>query len=236
VDVLVESDRVSSKSDDVIGGDATPLRLTPMLGTGGTRPTFVNAQGEQTVEIGDEGGWRVSLPPGGGKTGKASSLNFYLDVLTKGASRNDVEIPAERIYFLANCWREKEFQLGCRAIEPIERSYRRAQQKLERKLDHDTGDRRLDGTDALDTIAAYGDMAELVRNRDDRLYKLKEAEKIFPANSGDVSKGAWPGATEWLAVSPKGGMAIRKKKMFGEEFQIVGTWTASPLQQIPHQQ
>eukprot|EP00957_Ditylum_brightwellii_P157611 11996134-Ditylum_brightwellii.AAC.1 len=119
----------------------------------------------------------MSLPPGGAKNGKASSLNFYLDILTKGASRNDVTIPTERIYFVANCWREKEFNIGRRSIEPIERSYRRAQQKLEKKLDHDTGDRRLDGTDALDTIAAYGDMAQLVQDRDDKLYKLKEAEK-----------------------------------------------------------
>ena len=60
-------------------------------------------------------------------------------------------------------------------IVPFQTELKEAQQLLDDNLSHETGDRRLDGTDPIETIKAYGDMAALVLNRDRKQAALREA-------------------------------------------------------------
>jgi len=62
-------------------------------------PTFVTARGQQTIEV-TEGAYGCDLQ---NFQSQQYALRFFLD-FPEGAKRNDVELPAERIYFIASCW------------------------------------------------------------------------------------------------------------------------------------
>jgi hypothetical protein len=219
LEVTVTSDTLKGgDQDNVVGSGACAL-----LVTGGT--TFISSKGEESVDMSSGGGWKIEFPAG--KTGRAARLTFWLDVKEE-AQRNDVTLPAERIYFTANCWREQELDRGSRVIAPIVADYEQAQRLLKQKVAHDTGDRRLDGKDPIETLAAYKEMTELTLYRDEKLRLLREAERIYPKNPEKLPEGPWPGQEEWLSISPVY-VAVKRKKMLGDEFHIIGSWKADPM-------
>lgn len=218
--VRITSD-VSPEKDPTFRGNSAYL-LCPE-----SEAVFVSHQGLQTIEFGT-GGWKAELPTGGGRRGLASKLRMWID-LKSDAIRNDISIAAgERIYLEANCWREEELDIGSRALKPYLRAYQQAQQRVEAQVAHGTGDRRLDGIDALGTIAAFTDMAKLVADRDEKLRRLQQAELIFPRNAETIIEGPWPGAIEWLAIAPTS-MMVKRRKAFLDEFHMIGTWEATPI-------
>lgn len=216
VDVVVGSEAVDASRDEVLGRGTMCIR--PIQDA-----TFVGLKGEQKVKIG-EGGWKVNLPPGG--RGHASTLRFWLDV--DEATRNDVTLPGGRLYFSARCWREEELERGSRSIMPLVVAAEDAQRRVDAQLSHETGDRRLDGTDPVDTMLAFKDMAELVADRDNKLRLLKDAEQLFPRSADSLPRGSWPGTTEPLAIAP-GDILLRRKNLFGDDMCTLGTWQAIPL-------
>lgn len=229
VDVTIESESWSGPPDDwgvgKSGGSLSVIR--PIKDA-----RYINANGEQRVCI-REGGWKISSPAKSGNKnsggGHASTLQFWLDIESE-ATRNDVTLSGnQRVYFGANCWRAPELELGRLAMAPLLGDYEAAQRTLDDRLSHETGDRRLDGTDPLDTMVAYKDMTELVIQRDEMLRRLKEASRTLPRNADRLSKGNWPGSTELLSVAPTEMLIKEKKFFFGEEFLVVGKWEAVPL-------
>lgn len=128
---------------------------------------------------------------------------------------------------MAQCWRETDFQKGKQRIKPLEQAAREAQERLERQLNHESGDRRLDGKDIVDTLAGSFSMAQLVMDRDNKLRDLREAERTLPGKLVSLP-GHWPGTTEPFVLA-RGTLAVKRKKLLREEFHIVGKWRAAPL-------
>lgn len=242
--VLVESETYLAENErDFLGGTGKAYDRMSVL----EDPTFVSMEkGEQTVAFEDDGPWRIASRRGG-KPGDACRLRFFLDVAEKekkeGDSndsdryvRNDVYLSTgERLYFTCNCWRESELEKGLKRYRPIREAYDRAQREIDERLPHATGDRRLDGSNPIDTAMASIDMAGLVKNRDDKLYELRDAQRRLPptsSNVGVLSKpGYWPGSDEMLFIA-KGKVSVKREGegIFGDdEYHIVGTWTAAPL-------
>uniref|UniRef100_A0A7S2EW77 Uncharacterized protein n=1 Tax=Trieres chinensis TaxID=1514140 RepID=A0A7S2EW77_TRICV len=216
LDLMVESES-SSERDDFVGSGTSALRPLSL-------PTFVTTAGEQTVEV-EGGGWRIELPPGG--KGRASTLRFWLD-FPNGADRNGATLPPGRSYFIAPCWRLNELELGRKTMAPFIAEAEEAQRRLDDVLSHETGDRRLDGTDVIDTVLAYGDMAKLVADRDEKRRRRKEAEQYLPSDANSLPQGHWPGTEEWLAIG-KGSVVCKKRKLFGEELCLLGKFSAVSL-------
>lgn len=131
---------------------------------------------------------------------------------------------------MAKCWREPDLLVGGRKIKPLEVAAREAQQRLDDQLSHETGDRRLDGTNPVDTAMASISMAKLVKDRDDRVRELREAERTLPRNADKLPLGSWPGTTEKLAVA-RGTIALKRRRLLGDEFHIIGKWNAVPILQ-----
>ena len=218
VSMLIESDSIPSKDiDPIIGSGA--MKIEPM-----EYSTYINLNGEETVDI-DCGGWKLELPEGG--KGLASTLKICLDLQTE-LSRNDVTVQPDRLYLFAPCWREEEYDRGKRILAPITAAARNAQRALDRVLSHESGDRRLDGTDPIDTALAYKDMALLVAERDECKRKLREAEQVYPRERDNIILGFWPGTTEALAIG-RGTIIIKKKRLFVDELHVIGRWNAEPL-------
>lgn len=178
---------------------------------------YVTMKGTRRIEL-SRGGWTVNFPPGGiYNYGKATKLKFYLDLMTD-LERNDIVLPAgTRLYFIANAWREKEYDSGQIKIKPIRDELNKAQQILDDQLSHESGDRRLDGTDPIETLRAIKDMTGLVLNRDRKRTALRNAISGgqdghgYPA-SDDHPEGPWPGSTEWLTVSENNPIYARVPK------------------------
>jgi hypothetical protein len=231
VEVLVESEWCDEEDREFMQGSGKCDRLSVL-----EDPVFVSLEkGQQTVRFADQGGWRIATRRAG-KAGDAAMLRFWLDVVDT-AIRNDVTVKArERLYCTANCWREQEFQQGLRRFRPVQAALDDAQQTIDQRLSHETGDRRLDGTNPVDTVKASIDMAVLVKNRDDRLFELREAERKLPSTSTmQLSMpGHWPGTTEKLIIA-KGKIGVKRRAagfLGGEEIHILGTWTATPLEGV----
>lgn len=236
VEVLVESELYSHSDTtnaerDFMGGTGKCDRLTILEDA-----VYVNQNGQQTVRFADVGAWKITTRRTG-KVGDAGQVRFWIDALDS-ATRNDVSLASggERLYCTANCWREQELAIGRRRIQPFLVALEEAQNRIDQRLEHATGDRRLDGTNPVDTAMASLDMAVLVKNRDDRLLELRDAERKLPAttsNDNYYSKpGMWPGTTENLVIAPGKIGVKRKKGLFGEEYHILGTWTATPLEGV----
>lgn len=256
VEVLVESERYPNREaeKDFMGGSGASDVLSVLEDA-----TYIaKEKGQQRVRFGNRGAWKIASRRTG-ERGDASTIRFWLDILD-AAGKNDVSIggggdsdasgEGERLYATASCWREEELQFGQRRLAPILARYETAQQAVDDRLAHGTGDRRLDGTDIVDTALASIDMAVLIQRRDEFLRDLREAERKLPCNSNtnnnnNISSpsrnrlsqaGDWPGSSEKL-VFAEGKIGVKRKKgLLWEELHIVGTWTATPLETLSSDQ
>lgn len=232
VDVLVESDYAPAEQDrhgepKFMGPNA--MRLAVLEDA-----TFISSEGEQVVSIPEEGAWKLQMPK---KKGTSGMLRFWFEAeqdpdLPEGiaAKRNDATLPAERLYFMTKCWRKPDLEIGSRRMRPIELAAKEAQRRLDDKLSHESGDRRLDGTNPLDTLAGSVDMMKLVKVRDDRVQELREAEEKLPRNAASMPLGPWPGSPDDLAIA-RGTVAVMRRTLLREEFHVIGKWKAVAVEQ-----
>jgi hypothetical protein len=252
--VLVTADDIvdPNHKDDIVGRGASVIRPTYSDGdfdgssssNNKKHYSYITLQGQQSMEL-SSGGWVLEFPPSSSSSGinrnknkgMATKLRFWMDLLTD-IERNDVKINGgTRLYFLANCWREEDFDIGIQKLKPIQYGADEARRIIEERLSHETGDRRLDGVDALETMQAYGDMAKLVLEKDQKVAKLQEALQMYPSSKdGDIEslpEGPWPGSDEWLTLSDEKYNPIfiveDKGILRGREYRMVGTWTAEPI-------
>ena len=248
VDVQVDSDRISKKVDTQRESVDDPLlKHNPFsMKLLSTKSTYITNKGEQICEFGEIGGWKIRFPlieqaqeransygRGGSNqkvTGRASTLRCYIDLLST-IERNDIKLNGkERIYLTSKCWREDDVEYAYERLKPIQQSYENAQERLDNALSHEYGDRRLDGNDIIDTIAGMKDTAQLVIERDQALRNYEEAKVIYPTIPlSKLPEGPWPGQVEWLSLEPKMLLVRREKFLVGDEYHIIGTWTATPL-------
>ena len=63
------------------------------------QPSFVSASGTESIDV-RRGAYGCQVHD---RESKQYALRWYFD-FPNGAKRNDVELPAERIYFLGRCW------------------------------------------------------------------------------------------------------------------------------------
>jgi hypothetical protein len=225
IDALVESDAYSDRQTerDFIGGSGASNVLSVLEDA-----VYVTLEkGQKSVRFGPTGAWKLSSRRTG-SPGDASVLRFWIDVLDD-ATRNDVSLNAgERLYATANCWRESDYDIGRKRLDPYEKRLEAIQDTIAARLDHKTGDRRLDGTDILNTALGSIDMAVLINQRDELVSEFRMAQEKMPSMRDISSPGHWPGSTEKLVIA-KGKVGVKRRKGFWEEFQILGTWMATPL-------
>ena len=98
VEFTDETAEYAMTKENLLKGDAlmgTRLRTVEAL----NEPQFVSANGIQTIAV-EDGAYGCSLQS---VESRQFALRFFMD-FPEGAKRNDVELPAERVYFLSSCW------------------------------------------------------------------------------------------------------------------------------------
>ncbi|KAL3774156.1 hypothetical protein ACHAW5_009679 [Stephanodiscus triporus] len=135
--------------------------------------SYINEGGQQYVKI-SAGQWRIEPPlpilPSYTKIipGQASTLRFYLTLAT-AVQRNTIIFPEKQLLLLqSNAFRTQQYLSGITTLLPYRSAMESSQILLEERLNHDTGDRRLDGNDIFETLGGYRDIAELVTERDSK--------------------------------------------------------------------
>jgi len=186
--------------------------------------------------------------------GQASTLRFSL-TLNTAIQRNSIKFPDNQMLLLqSNTFREKQYETGVNTLRPYQYAKENSQKMLDEQLNHDSGDRRLDGTDLLQTLEGYKDVAGLVLKRDESYRKWKDIEGVLPLMDSselnydietildDDRWGVWPGDTNLMTIErgiilavvekeekSKGLFSWIKNEYEGADTVMVGTWTAEPV-------
>lgn len=183
--------------------------------------SYINKNGQQNVQI-SSGLWRIEPPlpllPSFTNIlpGQASTLRYHLTMCSP-IERNTIYFPQDQLLLLqSNTFRSEQYTSGIQTILPYKYAKDRAQSQLEEQLNHETGDRRLDGNDILETLGGYKDIAELVMERDDKFRRWKEIEGVLPKVDSSIDTGRrveinnlledekrwgiWPGDTELMTI------------------------------------
>ncbi|KAL7519842.1 hypothetical protein ACHAWX_004596 [Stephanocyclus meneghinianus] len=226
--------------------------------------TYINEKGQQNVQL-SPGPWRIEPPipiltssTGKALPGQASTLRFCL-TLDTAIQRNSIQFPQNQLLLLqSNTFRQEQYETGVRTLLPYQYAKENAQQKLDEQLSHESGDRRLDGTDLLPLLEGYKDVAGLVWDRDDKYRKWREVEGVLPSMENfkvqggyDIDSilddetrwGVWPGDTDLLTIERGTILAVvDKKETKGALFPwmesgdgdnvdtvLVGRWSAAPI-------
>lgn len=218
-EILVNAETNSQENDSWLGGKPTGTIET----NNDDCATYINNNGQQNVEI-SSGQWRIEPPmpllPTYVNTllGQASTLRFYLTMNTP-IERNSITFPENQLLLLqSNTFRTEQYRDGIQTLLPYQYNKDRAQKNLDEQLDHETGDRRLDGNDVLETLGGMKDAAELVMVRDKMrnkwlevkgsLPKISDSSSIGTGRGVDIDKllddedswGVWPGDTEFMTI------------------------------------
>jgi hypothetical protein len=242
LDVEIASDRPTGNEDSMLASNAWVLR--PLSKTA----NYITMKGQQEAVFGDNGGWKIRMPGGTSagsssstiakRRGHASKMMCFVDLLSDIA-KGDVKLSkGERIYMTGKCWREDDLENALKTMYPIRARFLEAQAKLEAQLQHETGDRRLDGTDPIQTIMGMKETAQLVLQRDEAFRTYEDARALYPSFDDDtkeysvddipLEEGPWPGQVEWLSIEP-GYLMVRRSNFLDEEYHVIGKWKAVPL-------
>lgn len=187
--------------------------------------SFVAAQG--VVEVGPLSGAWTAAPTG--KCGQRV-LRFYLD-FPKEVQRNDVTIPAGRVFFSTVCW-----DAGDEAVEerrPVENQLR----DVEAQLDAMTGELQKAADERLNRDNAGGPLEGAKTLNEDRqltsdarklLIQLQELRGALPDDGFCVTG---PGGVQ---VVKEGGLVIKRNDWrngfgaLGDVFLILGRFNVAP--------
>lgn len=175
-------------------------------------PSFVSTKGQETIVV-KEGAFGCQL-----QTAQAQqyALRFFLD-FPNGAQRNDVTLPAERIFFLWSCWivNEKSIEMAEALKSRLEERIAECQQELE----------AFKQQNLLQQAMSLRQNVLVAEKQGKLKAQLQEVIKTYPLSSNPMQLVKGPNGL----VFPKEGV-IAVKRWGGsmgtrEQYHWVGTFT-----------
>eukprot|EP00747_Dinoflagellata_sp_TGD_P170465 gnl/TRDRNA2_/TRDRNA2_202087_c0_seq1.p1 gnl/TRDRNA2_/TRDRNA2_202087_c0~~gnl/TRDRNA2_/TRDRNA2_202087_c0_seq1.p1 ORF type:complete len:407 (-),score=47.71 gnl/TRDRNA2_/TRDRNA2_202087_c0_seq1:33-1253(-) len=169
---------------------------------------FVSMQGEQTVRV-EPGVWKFTSTD-------SRRFNLLFDLaFPDGAVKNDVALPADRVYFGLYAWDGTQLEQDKIELEKL-------QQEAQAIQDMDTSNSRQSSPRAPESIL---DQAREVGKLERMLAKARDLRRDMPIDTDDVIDG--PGG---LKIGKCGGLYVRRWKLFaGRVNYILGTFTIRPF-------
>ena len=149
-------------------------------------PQFVSSNGMQTIAVKD-GAYGCSLQS---VESRQFALRFFMD-FPEGAKRNDVELPAERIYFLSSCWLSPDDEGSLNRA-------RKRKEKLTQELDltrariDKINSQELESNPIGNVIQRAFNLRHLtvlVERKNNLARQLEEVEQTYPVDPARVIQG-----------------------------------------------
>ena len=72
-------------------------------------------------------------------------------------------------------------------------------------------------------------MTKLTTKRDNLVARLRTIDRTLPRRGDVVSPGRFPGVVSNFRIAG-GGLSVKVGKMTGTEYHILGTWSATPIE------
>lgn len=175
-------------------------------------PSFVSAKGKEVVNV-LPGAYGCQIQ---GIESKQFAFRFFLD-FPDGAKRNDVELPAERIYFLSSCWLADDAVLdrATRRRKDIDESI----QQITRDLD-ELEDK---SSNIFQKAVAFRQSIDLVERRAKLRAQLDELEQNYPLDPTRVVR-----SPNGIIFAKDGVLAVKRVRgAMGtrEQYHWVGTFS-----------
>ena len=140
------------------------------------------------------------------------------------AQRNDVTLPAGRVFFTTGVWVDEELDLAERAVAQLQ------QEVDDLEAEQKAADAEAAGGNVLDRAKNVRAATLRYEQRDLAMLKLRTVAASLPGPSGVVDGP--PG----LKVGKRGGMSVKRRgpwnRAFGEEYHILGTFSMTPLDDV----
>lgn len=179
--------------------------------------TFVGSRGLEHVAVND-GAWSVT--PSGHESGELL-VRFYLD-FPDGAVRNDVKLPAGRVFFASGAWSEAElFEAREKAAE-LEDQVAELNQAFKEKATFLKNGTALERAKALRAGTAIYDKLAF------RQKSLNDIMSSIPS-----SKDAIEVPNSMLHLNKLGGLSIKTRgparRFFAREYHVIGTFSFNDL-------
>jgi len=172
-------------------------------------PTFVSVKGVEHVKV-KPGAYGCEIQC---FESQKYSFRFFLD-FPNGAIRNDIELPAERIYFVSSCWIQNPSGLK-RAQEQkldAETALKTANQELE--------DLEKSSTNFFQKALSLRQATILVERRSSLKKRLNELEQNYPLRPDSVVEGP-----NGMIFPREGFIAVKRFRGSREQYHWVGTFT-----------
>ncbi|KAL7532527.1 hypothetical protein ACHAXR_007588 [Thalassiosira sp. AJA248-18] len=181
-------------------------------------PSFVSANGQEAIKV-ESGAYGCQIQ---GIGSRQYAFRFFLD-FPEGATRNDVELPSERIYFLSSCWLLTADSSGGASLdrarrrrEEIVKSIRQIKQDLEEM------EQRSASGNIFQKAKAFRDSIDLVERRGRLTAQLDELEQTYPLDSAKIIQGP-----NDITFAKEGVVAVKRLRgTLGtkEQYHWVGTF------------
>lgn len=159
-----------------------------------TQPSFVSLKGEQEVKVTD-GAYSFELSR---IEALRYNFRFFLD-FPDGATRNDVQLPAERIFFSSICWLADE-----KTIKNAERRKKEFEKKLG-EVEKEISELQEKSTNFFSKALALRPSILLFEQRDLLSKQISELQQIYPLVKDDIVRG--PNGTLFVK---EGYMAVKR--------------------------
>ena len=208
---LLQGTAIASKNN-VLRPKASSLKAVEPL----NEPTFISTTGTETIKV-TEGAYAGELQD---PQSQLYGFRFFLD-FPEGAVRNDVELPAERVYFLSSCWIQNEyaFQQAQERYNEFEESLEEIQREIT-KIQEDSKSNGILGK-AMNVRA----LTLLVDKKKEALGKLGELEQLYPLQ--ESTQREFVQGPKDLLFPKKGYIAVKRFRgaiQTREQYHWVGTF------------
>jgi len=141
------------------------------------------------------------------------ALRWYLN-FPNGAKRNDVELPAERIYFLCRCWLPSSTDEGMHALENARKEKKQVLSAIEltnarlNKIRSSPAAGNLLG-DIVQNAFNFRHIVKLVERKKKLQSRLNELEKSYPLDSDKIMAGP-----NGISYAKDGVIAVKRQSKY----------------------
>mmetsp|Transcript_1128 Transcript_1128/g.2053 ORF Transcript_1128/g.2053 Transcript_1128/m.2053 type:complete len:251 (+) Transcript_1128:29-781(+) len=198
--------------ESLLRGDAlmgnTLMSVEPL-----NEPSFVSSNGIETVKV-LPGAYGCQIQ---GIESRQYAFRFFLD-FPEGAKRNDVSLPAERIYFISSCWLADDEAVIGRARKRRDEIVKSLEQI---KLDIEEIQQKSSGF--FERAMAFRQSFDLVERRGNFVAQLEELEQKYPLDPAKIIHGP-----NDIIFAKEGAIAVKRLRgTMGtrEQYHWVGTFS-----------
>ena len=188
----------------LLGSEFPPfLSLEPL-----NEPTFVSVNGLEKVKVSRGAYYDQIQDP----DTKQYAFRFFLD-FPEGAARNDVILPAGRIYFMTACWKKDDgiFQRAIKWKEDVLKSIRQIDDELEQMKQSPKG--------LIEKALKVRQYGNLLKQREISCSQIDMLDERFPLDPGRLCNG--PNNVVFLK---DGVVAVKGKNTNEDRYDWVGTF------------